>query len=139
MELTTKDRQGVMALYRSTDYMLGKSPELPATILKTFLGVILWGDRSRNEEPMTILELGERLEIAPSTVSRHLRYLGERERTGVEGMGLVELHEYTLNRRYKTVHLTQQGRAVAKRLVLEMQEGYGHHGNQAGQGGSVAD
>ena len=123
MEMSPEERRAVQALYRATDYMLGRSPELPVTVLKTFLGVIRYADRPKHEEQMTVFNLSEKLGIPASTVSRHLRYLGERERTGVDGMGLVELREYIHDRRYKSVHLTEKGRQAARRLMTEMNEG----------------
>jgi DNA-binding transcriptional ArsR family regulator len=90
---------------------------IPVTILNSFLGVALWGGYSNREEPTPLEVIAERLGITPQTLSTHLRYLGDRYREGKEGMGLVELDTYVLNRRMKVARLTAKGKALADQLM----------------------
>ena len=90
--------------------------EIPATIINTFVGVALWGHEDERKEPITIKELSERVGLPYATVSRHLRYLGDFERLGVEGMGLVKTDTYLMNRRQKIVSLTREGKALRDRM-----------------------
>lgn len=91
-------------------------PEIPTTIVNTFLGVALWGYEDDHKEPITIKELSDMVGLPYATVSRHLRYLGDYERIGVEGMGLVKTDVYLMNRRQKVVSLTREGKALKDRL-----------------------
>jgi len=59
----------------------------------TLLGAILWG-YPRQDEPFTLGELGERIGLPRTTISRHLRYLGDFERHGVKGCGWVKVSDY---------------------------------------------
>lgn len=88
---------------------------IPVAILNSFLGVVLWGDHDDN--PTTLEEIAKRLGISPTTLSTHLRYLGDHYRAGKEGLGLVELENYVLNRRMKVVKLSRKGRALADQLA----------------------
>lgn len=99
-----------------TDEVLKLREEMPLTVFKTFLGVALWGQEGREGVPLPMVELARNIELPHQTVSRHLRYLGEFERPGVPGMGLVEQLENPLNRRQKLTRLTPKGKALAKKL-----------------------
>ncbi|WP_230173174.1 hypothetical protein [Rhizobium sp. CECT 9324] len=90
---------------------------IPITILNSFLGVALWGGLTSKDEPTPLEVIAERLCITPQTLSTHLRYLGDKYRDGKEGMGLVELDTYVLNRRMKVAKLTPKGRALADQLM----------------------
>lgn len=65
-----------------------------------------------------IKELSEKVGLPYTTVSRHLRYLGDFERTGVEGLGLVRTDIYVMNRRQKVVSLTTKGKAMRDLLLF---------------------
>ncbi|MCC5780513.1 hypothetical protein H7H48_15740 [Nitratireductor sp. B36] len=95
---------------------------MPIAILNTFLGVAIWGqDHTKQGEPITLEHLAENLAITPTTLSTHLRYLSDKYRSGREGLELVVMETYPLNRRQKVVKLTQKGKALAQQLgfILE--------------------
>lgn len=94
--------------------------EIPASIMNTFLGVILWGEDETRDGPITILELSEKIGLPYTTVSRHLRYLGEYERVGKPGANLVKTEIYLMNRRQKTVSLTAKGKTVKDRIAFAL-------------------
>lgn len=89
---------------------------IPVTVLNSFLGVVIWSVDERGE-PVPLEVMAERLGITPQTFSTHLRYLGDRYREGKEGMGLIELDTYILNRRMKVAKLTQKGKLLADQLL----------------------
>lgn len=109
--------------FEANRLMLDHREEIPVTIVNTFLGVALWGFEDDNKEPITIRELSERVGLPYATVSRHLRYLGDKERVGVDGMGLVQTDIYLLNRRQKVVSLTAKGRSLRDRLTYLLSQG----------------
>lgn len=91
---------------------------MPIAILNTFIGAAIWGyEMGDRGDPATLEHLAERLGITPTTLSTHMRYLGDKYREGKDGLGLVELDIYPLNRRQKTFTLTPKGKALAAQLV----------------------
>lgn len=111
------ENKRVRALFEVNRLLMDQRPEMPISIVNTLLGCFLWKhSEDQPGTPITILELSEKIGLPYTTVSRHLRYLGEEERTGVPGLGLVETEVYLLNRRQKTVKLTHKGRALMDRL-----------------------
>ena len=108
--------QALRGYFEANRTIMALRPEIPATIINTFLGVAMWGHEDDKKEPITIKELSEQVGLPYATVSRHLRYLGDYERIGVEGMGLVRTDVYLMNRRQKVVSLTREGRALKDRL-----------------------
>lgn len=95
---------------------------IPVNILNSFLGVALWGDDDKGE-PMPLEHIAERLGIPPTTLSTHLRYLSDRYRGDKDGLGLVEIEIYPLNRRMRTARLTRKGRTIADQLAYILQGG----------------
>lgn len=95
--------------------------EINVNLVNTFVGVCLWGhENNKMGDPLTIKELSAKLGMPYTSVSRHLRYLGDFERLGVEGMGLVRTDIYALNRRQKTVSLTVKGKALRDKLLFAL-------------------
>ncbi|TPJ33700.1 hypothetical protein [Mesorhizobium sp. B2-8-3] len=90
---------------------------MPLAILNTLLGAAIWGDDPVRGGPATLEELAGRLGIGPTTLSTHLRYLGDKYRSDKDGLGLVQVEEYPLNRRMKTVGLTHKGKALVDQLA----------------------
>ncbi|RWI06840.1 MAG: hypothetical protein EOQ89_03665 [Mesorhizobium sp.] len=90
---------------------------MPLAILNTLLGAAIWGDDPVREGPATLEELAGRLGITPTTLSTHLRYLGDKYRSDKDGLGLVSVEEYPPNRRMKTARLTHKGRALVDQLT----------------------
>ncbi|WP_223478551.1 ArsR family transcriptional regulator [Oricola indica] len=97
--------------------MLSLKGEINASIINTFLGVALWGGIHDGEEPLTLHELASRIGLSETTVSRHLRYLGDWERQEKPGMGLVKTDTYPRNRRQKVASLTTKGVHLRDQLL----------------------
>ncbi len=84
-----------------------KSP--PVTLLNAFLLVCL-------EEGLSVEEYAARGKIPYVTMSRHLLDLGDRNRKGEKGMGLVTARANPLNRRQREYVLTERGRLLAEKM-----------------------
>lgn len=110
--------------------------EINAPIMNTFLGVALWGEDEKADDPLSIRELATKIGLAETTVSRHLRYLGDQRRIGVEGLGLVELEIHPVDRRQRIVKLTRKGRNLRERLLYLF--GEDHIDDSASQSRSLA-
>ncbi|WP_150526784.1 hypothetical protein [Roseibium sediminis] len=115
-----KAHKALKGFFEANRVFLASRDEINATLINTFLGVALYGHERDDKEPLTIKELSEKVSLPYTTVSRHLRYLGDFERTGVEGMGLVKTDIYILNRRQKIVSLTTKGKGVRDRLLFSL-------------------
>lgn len=83
--------------------------EINAALINTYLGVALWGDDGVTADPLSFKGLASRLDLPNTTVSRNLRYLGMRQRKGVEGLGLVYTYTNPHDARQKIVALTPKG------------------------------
>lgn len=90
--------------------------EINAALISTFLGVAIWYEEHNAGSRLSFGDLARRLGLPASTVSRHLRYLGERQRKGVPGMGLVEVMTADEDARRKWVRLTPAGKELAARV-----------------------
>jgi hypothetical protein len=94
------------------------APEMPISILLTLLGVAVFSPNGRaGENPLSIQDLSKIIGIPYTTTSRHLRYLGDFERPGKQGLGLVETGPLTADRRQKFVKLTPTGHELLRRFV----------------------
>lgn len=89
------------------------APEMPISILITLMGVAVHTpDGRERKDPLSILELSKVVGIPYTTTSRHLRYLGDFERPGVEGLNYIETGTLVHDRRQKYVKLTPRGQRV---------------------------
>ncbi len=113
------DKQAVNALLQANKRLLAEARELPLGIAVTFLGVALWEDEEDADgSPLTLEDLAIRVGMSPTTISQHLRYLGENYRFGKPGLGLVETWENPHNRRKKIAGLTPKGNGLVRQLGL---------------------
>jgi DNA-binding MarR family transcriptional regulator len=55
--------------------------------------------------------------MSPTTMSRNLLDLGERDRKGDEGAGLIDGFEDLLDRRQKSYRLTPKGQALLASII----------------------
>lgn len=81
----------------------------PVTLLNAFLLVCL-------EEGLSVQEYAARGKIPYVTMSRHLLDLGDRNRKGEKGMGLITARANPLNRRQHEYRLTERGRLLAEKI-----------------------
>jgi hypothetical protein len=89
-----------------------KSP--PVNSLRAFLLVM-------QEEGLSVEEYSNRLKVSKSTMSRQLLDLGDRNRKGEPGVGLVTSRPNPIDRRQVEYRLTSKGRAVAAKIEQAMQ------------------
>jgi DNA-binding MarR family transcriptional regulator len=78
---------------------------MPARTIQAFLLVA-------EKEGLSVGEYARRAGLSPTTMSRNLLDMGERDRNYEEGAGLIEGKENVLNRREKLYSLTPKGRAL---------------------------
>lgn len=95
---------------------MASQKEITIALISTFLGVAIWYEEHSAGSRLSLGDLARRLGLPASTVSRHLRYLGERQRKGVPGMGLVEVMTTDDDARRKWVRLTPSGKELALKV-----------------------
>ena len=86
---------------------------MPARCIQAFLLVA-------EKEGLSVGEYAKRAGLSPTTMSRNLLDMGERDRNYEEGAGLVEGKENVLNRREKVHRLTPKGRALVASLTQQV-------------------
>lgn len=92
--------------------------DMPLGISIAFLVAALCGlgPRSAGGDAMALEELAKRVDVSPTTMSQHLRYLGAGYREGTPGLGLVETAPHPDNGRKKIVFLTAKGRDLVAKI-----------------------
>ena len=85
---------------------------MPARAIQAFLLVA-------QKEGLSVGEYAKRAGLSPTTMSRNLLDMGERDRNYEEGAGLVEGKENVLNRREKLYSLTPKGRALLASIITK--------------------
>ena len=100
-----KNLVACLELFRQLD------PEIQAQTMMTFLLVAVM-----DPDPISMSDLGDRIGLAQSSVSRNVSALGAWSRHKRPGLKLVEAHEDFMDRRKKLVNLTASGRRLKKTL-----------------------
>ena len=77
------------ALLEVNRMFIAEQREINAALIATFLGVALGGRDTGSGRQLSMRELAGQVGLPPTTVSRHVRYLGPGIREGEEGLGLV--------------------------------------------------
>lgn len=95
---------------RSLLHALQPVRELPVNKLMTLLTVAL-------KEGLTVDEYAKRADISPTTMSRHLLDLGDIDRNGKPGLGLVDGRTNVTNQRERVYVLTIKGRSLLAKVV----------------------
>jgi DNA-binding MarR family transcriptional regulator len=73
------------------------------------------------DEGLTVTRLAERCGVAPTTISKHLRDLGEFDRLGEPSLGLLTIMQRSFgDRREHHVILTKRGTAVARTMIAAL-------------------
>lgn len=127
-----KEAQGLRALFEALELTMVIREEVPASIVRTFLGVAMWSPHSTETEPLTIRSLADKVGLPYQTVTRHVQYLSEYQRQGVEGANLVKTKEYIHDRRNKEVSLTPKGKTLAGQIdnITKLRLGGNDNGDQ---------
>lgn len=98
---------------------MAESRDMTMATTVTLLGAAYWTyEGIDSEDPMMLEELAGRVGMTPTTVSQHLRYLGDRQRIGRPGLGLVVTDINPDNRRKKVFRLTLKGRLLIHQLDM---------------------
>ncbi|MBO6814538.1 MAG: hypothetical protein JJ891_06745 [Rhizobiaceae bacterium] len=119
-----KDDKTIRALLEAVRLMEESGRAMTLGQAMTFLGVVLWGASNKHEEPLTLVELSERIGIPYTSLVRHIRYLGEEGlRPSQPGLGLISSEVYLLNRRQKVAYLTPKGLRLAEKLKYIVSNG----------------
>ena len=105
-------------IFEANRLFMDKRQEINASLINTFLGVCIWGEDPKGATEISITELAAKIGLPETTVSRHVRYLGQQERVGVEGMGLLDTKVHPIDRRRKIVFLTRGGRNLRDQLAF---------------------
>jgi DNA-binding MarR family transcriptional regulator len=103
------DAASVRAMLRGLDPFFRIRGTMPARQIQAFLLVA-------EHEGLSVGEYAAKAGASASSMSRNLLDMGERDRHGDEGAGLIEGRENVLNRREKVYHLTPKGRALLASL-----------------------
>ena len=94
----------VIEMFRDID------PEIQAQSVAVFLTV------ANHPHPMKMADIGNRLSLAHSSVSRNVAYLGSVNRHHKKGHGLLDAYEDPTERRRKLVKLTAKGQRFFQRV-----------------------
>jgi DNA-binding MarR family transcriptional regulator len=86
---------------------------LPMQYVVAFLLVAL-------EEGKGVVEYSKQAGVSQSVMSRHLLDLGDKDRLGGPGYGLVTMKQDPTNLRRRPVVLTDKGRAIAGAIIRAM-------------------
>lgn len=106
------------ALLEVNRMFIAEQREINASLIATFIGAALGCREAGPERSLSIQELARQVSLPPTTVSRHVRYLGSGVRDGEEGLGLVELVPSPDDGRAKNVRLTLKGEALLGRVLM---------------------
>lgn len=110
--------QSLRALLEVNQMFIAEQREINAALINTFIGVCMGSRHAGIVEPISITELSRRIGLQPTTVSRHVRYLGPGPRAGREGIGLVEMVPSPEDGRERLIRLTLKGEALLGRMLM---------------------
>jgi DNA-binding MarR family transcriptional regulator len=103
--VTDAQEQVIRSTLSALEPFFGIRATMPARQIQTFLLVA-------EKEGLSVADYAKKAGMSPTTMSRNLLDMGERDRNGEEGAGLVEGRDNILNRRERVYHLTPKGRAL---------------------------
>ena len=107
------EKKKLEAWLQGLDIFLTLRHTLPGHYMRAFLLVAL-------DEGKGVMEYAAHSGVAQSLMSRHLLDLGDKDRNGGPGYGLVTMRQDPLNLRRHQVMLTNKGRAVAATIIRAM-------------------
>ena len=110
--LLPEDERKLRALVHILDYFQGHAPQIPASMIEAFLLVAM-------NEGCSLRDITEMSGKPQSTMSRHLLDLGDTNRQGGVGLGLVRWRIAPDELRRKEYTLTPKGRGLLRRVLLE--------------------
>ena len=105
-----KTGSGLRDLFRSIEVFRELNAEMPMQTASMFLMVAMKPGVHQRDLP-------DLLGLSQSSISRNLQVLGNANRQGKPGLGLVEQRIGSLGGKTPELHLTQAGKAMARRLL----------------------
>lgn len=115
-DIVQGEQRALRGLLEVNRLFMADHREINAALMNTFFGVAMWTQDNREE--LSLRELSTRIGLPPTTVSRHLRYLGPGQRKGTPGMELVETYPSPEDGREKLVRLTPKGEALIGQVLM---------------------
>lgn len=101
--------KGLHAILELLELLRAVDPEMPMGAARTLLLVA-------SEEGMSVADLHRRGGMALSSASRYHQYLGDEDRHGRPGLGLVVVYPSLEDSRKKTIRLTPRDRQLVANL-----------------------
>lgn len=116
VRMPTKDRTlsdeeiaAARALYLALKNFTDLRPTMPLQYVMTYLQVCM-------DEGKGVLEYAQRAEVPPTVMTRHLLDIGDRNRTGQEGFGLVTQERDRTDLRRHHARITPVGKSMIQRM-----------------------
>lgn len=97
------------ALYLALKNFTDLRPTMPLQYVMTYLQVCM-------DEGKGVLEYAARAEVPPTVMTRHLLDIGDRNRAGEEGFGLVTQERDRTDLRRHHARVTAKGKAMIQRM-----------------------
>lgn len=105
------------ALLEVNRMFIAEQREINAAIISSYLGIAMSSSDGCTSQAVPVAEMAERIGLPPSTLYRHIAYLGSGPRAEVPGLGLVETFPDPEDGRSKLVKLTLKGEAFMGRWL----------------------
>jgi len=115
--MNSRSNRKLHALMRVNELFMAERSEINANLMNSFYAAAMTQPVSSEDTFPTIKELSQLADIDYVTMSRNLRYLGDKEREGKRGMDLVRTNINPDNRREKQVFLTAKGEALRSHFL----------------------
>jgi DNA-binding MarR family transcriptional regulator len=112
-ELSTTQRRHLKAFQRSLSLFQALRQDIPASVIEAFITVA-------RDPGKTMVEYGKALGTGPSTMSRQLRDLTDKDRFGNPGYQLLEVQGNAVDTRQKNYLLTQRGLRLVTALATAL-------------------
>ncbi len=112
----SSDRK-LLNLLRVNKVLMDLRPEMNLSLASAFIAAAFAQPSEEGGTVPTIKELSVLADVPYTSMSRHYRYLGEKERVGKDGLNLVEVRVNPDNRREKLVYLTTNGKLLKDQIV----------------------
>jgi len=111
--MNADEKKKLESWLQGLDMFLALRHTLPGHYMRAFLLVAL-------DEGKGVTEYATLSGVAQSVMSRHLSDLGDKDRNGRPGYGLLTMRMDPLNLRRHQVMLTNKGRAIAAAIIRPM-------------------
>lgn len=109
---STTGRRGLRELFRTLEVLRELRPEMPIQMASVFLMIAMKPGIHQRDLP-------DMLGLSQSSISRNITTLAAATKPGAPGLGLVEQRLGGLGWKTPELHLTQAGKALARRLLGE--------------------